>query len=190
MVIIKNSIDGVFPGRFQPFTNQHLSRLFAIQKLFPKSILFVLVGDVGFLNRENFLLPHERCEMIEKVCHKYFIKNVFVKPVKAASPPEKWAENVRKAAPNAGRVFSDNPFVYMPLQSAGFASVIHKREGLDSSALREMPFNEWKGLIPDEVYNYIKKYNLYNRLKKLPSTGKYPFLDYDEDLCYEQNYKE
>lgn len=167
---------GVFPGRFQPFTNAHLDRLQKIRAAYPTMRLFVLVGDVGCVNRENFLLPRERCEMIELVCRTRKLADVFVESLKAAYPPELWVRNVQEAVPDVDTVFSDNPFVFGPLQAAGFTSIVHRREGGDSSLLRELPFENWRPLIPAEAFAYMDTRRLHERLLDLNASGRYPFI--------------
>lgn len=170
---------GVFPGRFNPFTNAHLDRLIKICEMYPTMRVFVLVGDVGCVNRENFLMAEERCEMINIVIHNRDIANVFVKTVKGAYPPDRWVKNVLEAVPDADTVFSDNPFIYGPLQTAGLTSIVHQREGIDGSVLRDLPFAHWKSLIPPEIFIYIETHKLYHRLLTLPSSSRYPFMSED-----------
>lgn len=167
---------GLFPGRFQPFTNAHLERLLAIRAAYPAMKLVVVLGDVGCLNRENFLHVEERREMIEQVCQVQGIADVTVTPVAAAYPPCRWVRNVLDAVPEAGTVFSDNPFVYEPLQAVGLVAVVHQRSGPDGSCLRGLPFPEWRAWVPPEVYDYLENRGLHIRMQGLPATGRYPFL--------------
>ena len=167
---------GLFPGRFQPFTNAHLERLLAIRSANPALRLIIVLGDVDCLNRENFLYVEERREMIEVVCNNRGIEGVLVTSVAAAYPPDLWVRNVLRTVPGADTVFSDNPFVYGPLESAGLRAVVHERCGTDSSILRRLPFSEWRSLVPPEVFTYVASRGLYERMLRLPSSGRYPFI--------------
>ena len=166
---------GIFPGRFQPFTNAHLKRIEKIIQDYPGICLTIVVGDVGALNLENFLTPKERVEMIEKTMRSRGLVNIHITVVRG-DVPDVWVDRLRSAVKSFEIVFSDNPFVTEPLRYAGYKVVRYRREGEDSTNLRKKPFTLWRGKVPPEVYAYIHEHKLYNRLLELPSTGRYPFL--------------
>ncbi len=174
--MVKSYKIGLFPGRFQPFTNSHLERIIEITHSFPTMKLCILLGDMGTLNFENFLTVEEREKIIEAICKTHFLKNVFIRAVKGAYPPEKWAESVRYAIPDAEIVFSDNPFVYEPLAKAGLEYRTHCRKGIDGADLRALPFQRWKEYIPQEEFDFLCKNRIHERLQTLSESGKYPFL--------------
>lgn len=169
-------VTGVFPGRFQPFTNAHLERIEKICAAHENLRLCVLVGEVGELNQANFLTVPERVQMIEEVLfHQGLSGRVFVRYAKGAEP-EIWAQNVRRAVPEAKIVFSDNPFVCQPLAKAGFLCETHERSGIEGSGLRELPFPQWEEWVPPEVFTFLQKHRLYERMLSLKEAEKYPFL--------------
>lgn len=177
-VYVKNTgknLSGIFPGRFQPFTNAHLKRIERIIQDYQDIYLTIIVGDVGTLNRENFLTPDERVEMISLTLNNRGIEMVKIKVVKGGVP-NKWVKRLKEEVENFEIVFSDNPFVTQPLQYAGYKTVEFIREGENSDSLRNKPFELWKDNVPVEVYNYMRQYALFNRMLRLPSTGRYPFL--------------
>ena len=100
---------------------------------------------------------------------------VKIKVVKGGVP-NKWVKRLKEEVENFEIVFSDNPFVTQPLQYAGYKTVEFIREGENSDSLRNKPFELWKDNVPVEVYNYMRQYALFNRMLRLPSTGRYPFL--------------
>ncbi|MBR5709887.1 MAG: hypothetical protein IKX40_03945 [Thermoguttaceae bacterium] len=167
---------GLFPGRFQPFTNAHLERIKSICSAYPDITLCVLIGDVGELNKSNFLTVSEREFMINEVLQNNDLTNrVVVRHLKGAEP-ETWVSNVLKTVQNLKIVFSDNPFVYQPFIKAGIHCVIHRRAGVNSCDLRTYPFETWKDYVPKEVFEFIANNKLYKRIQELESSEKYPFL--------------
>jgi nicotinamide mononucleotide adenylyltransferase len=167
---------GIFPGRFQPFTNSHFERIRKIVNSYPDIKLHVLIGDIGCLNHDNFLWAEERYDIICLILRKEKIKNVFVNIVQAAYPPELWVDNVFSIIPRVDLVFSDNPFVYEPFGKAGVKTVQHIREGIEGSTLRNKPFSSWFQHIPKYEYDYLKERLLFDRIAQLPKSSRYPFI--------------
>jgi nicotinamide-nucleotide adenylyltransferase len=169
-------LHAIFPGRFQPPTNAHIQRIQTILTDYPTLQLTIVVGDVGELNKDNFLTPNERVEMFEHIIHTRAWNRVKVTIVRGA-PAHEWIMLLRAAVPHCTMVFSDNPFVTEPLAMAGFTVATFIRDRLDSSGVRGQPIEHWQQNVPEEVYNYIVRHQLHLRLLNLPTTGKYPFLD-------------
>lgn len=170
---------GLFPGRFQPFTNSHLERIEMICRSYPEISLCILIGDMGELNQANFLTVSEREDMITEVLQNNHLTNrVFIRHL-PGSDPEIWVPNILRIVHNIKYVFTDNPFVYQPLTQAGLQCIIHKRTGIDSSEIRTYPFDKWRSYVPKEVFEYINKNGLYERIRQLKSAEKYPFLKSD-----------
>ena len=167
---------GLFPGRFQPFTIQHERRVEQILHDYPSLQLIIVVGDVGTLNKLNFLTVTERLEMITELADVKHWDRVSVVEVKGA-PPAKWIENVVSATGKFDFVFSNNPFVRNPLKQTGCTVVELDSKGLSSTFVRSLDsFEKWKEFLPDQIYNYIEKYNLYQRFREMKDGQKYPFL--------------
>ena len=167
---------GLFPGRFQPFTNAHLERIKNICRVHSDIKLCVLIGDVGELNKSNFLTVSEREFMINEVLQNNDLTDrVFVRHLKGADP-ETWVSSVLKTVHNLTIVFSDNPFVYQPFTKAGNHCEIYRRTGVNSCDLRTAPFETWKDCVPKEVFEFIAKNKLYKRIQELEISEKYPFL--------------
>lgn len=166
----------VFPGRFQPFTNAHLSRLRWIQQSYPNLTVVVVIGDMGSLSHDNFLRAEERQEMVEDVIAWAALRDVATVVVPGVAPPFEWAASVLKAVPGASVVVTDNPFAYEPLAAAGLKVVTYERTGVGACSLRLLPFADWEALVPQPVFDYIAEHALYQRLAELPFSGRYPFL--------------
>lgn len=177
MILMKELTRGLFPGRFQPFTIQHEKRIEQILSDYLDLQLVIVVGDVGSLNRQNFLTTAERLEMIAALATVKGWDRVDVVSVKGA-PPAKWAENVIKAAGQSEFVFSNNPFILNPLKHAGCIPIALDEGGLSGTFVRELDsFMMWEKLLPETIFKYIKKNNLYKRCRDLKKGDKYPFLN-------------
>ncbi len=71
----------LYPGSFRPFHNDHLKNILEIQKLFPKSDLFIGVSE-HCPRADNFLNATESLRLIKSVVDEEGLLNVQVQTVK------------------------------------------------------------------------------------------------------------
>ena len=167
----------VFPGRFQPVTNAHLDRLRWIVDVFPKAKVTVVIGDVGALNRANFLTVGERREIFLRILSlECALKHVSVACVAGCADANHWAKSVIGKVPDADAVVSDNLFAIQPLQKIGLAAIRFERNNMNASALREQPVENWISQIPEIEMKLLRYWEVETRLKMLRGEEKYPFL--------------
>ncbi len=168
----------VFPGRFQPVSEAHVSRMRWAMCKHPEAKLTVVIGETGVLNRQNFLTADERKEIFELLIEGLGMARVQIAVVSGCSDGCLWAGRVLAAVPDADAVLSDNPFVYEPLRAAGLTAIHYTREGVDGCTIRDRPFAEWKCFVPALEWELLKRWEVPKRICLLYNDGgRYPFLE-------------
>jgi nicotinamide-nucleotide adenylyltransferase len=167
---------GIFPGRFQPFTNAHIRKIQWIRKKFPQMHLIVVVGSGYSLSKQNPFTLSERMKMIHLGLQQKKIGNIDVIPVKAGEP-QIWVKNLVHSVGPFDVAFSNNQFVIIPLSIAKYRTIRFPREkGIEGTILRSLLKNgkNIKSYVPSSVWKYIQTLDIQSRLTFLSNTEKYP----------------
>jgi nicotinamide-nucleotide adenylyltransferase len=158
----------LFIGRFQPFHNGHMEVIKEILRD-NENITIVISGPENPDEKNPFSFK-EREVMIRKVLGGEGI-NYETREILDLNDDEKWSENVKKIG-KFDVAYSRNPWTIRCLKKAGITVKKHKfyeRYKNCGRVIRERisEGKEWKDLVPEEVYEYLKKINGEERIRKL-----------------------
>ena len=166
----------IFPGRFQPISNAHISRIRWIRERYPSSKVTIVIGDMGELSVVNFLTAEERGQIFRMLIKERGWNNVDLVSVQGCADGVEWAHRVKMAVPMADAVASDNPFVLEPLHAAGLFIIKYERSGESCSLIRETPFSDWTKYIPLSEWKVLGNMSIERRMSSLSTGAKYPFM--------------
>ncbi|MCK5021609.1 MAG: nicotinamide-nucleotide adenylyltransferase [Candidatus Peribacteraceae bacterium] len=157
----------LFFGRFQPFHNGHLKVIKEIHNEY--DYITIVVCGPNNPDEKNPFTFEERKEMIDKALHETGI-HYDVREIVDVNDDEKWSNEVIKLG-MFDTAFSRNSWTIRCLIKIG-ANVkehdLYGRAKQSGTQIRKniLEGNEWKELVPREVYGYIKSINGEERLKK------------------------
>jgi len=177
----------IFGGRFQPFHNGHFFTLKYLSENYDRVIMgLVFVPDIfGYEDlkgstlspAKNPLTFLERFEIITEVLKNNSIKNVIIFPLipylssgifKTFSSflPQKRRWFV---AINSSEEKEQVEKFYKKIGDDIVAEVFQKQNEFPGKVIRRniLESKSWKHLVPIEVYNYLQKINIKERLQKL-----------------------
>ncbi len=168
----------LYPGRFQPF---HLGHLSVVKWSLEKADqIVILIGS----SQESHTLSNpftagERIEMIKTALEEYGIDSsrYFLIPIPDILMNSVWAYHVKTYVPYFNLVIARNPLVIRLFKEANITveePPIFNREKYNSTLIRKMIITgeEWKELVPNSVYTYIKSIKGDERLKEIAGTDK------------------
>jgi len=174
----------IFIGRFQPFHNGHLAAIKWILKK-EKEIFIIIGSSQESSTKNNPFSFSERKEMIEKTLLTEKIKN-FTPHQDFSSAGFKiygipdfkddifWAKQIfkiTKLKPENTVVFTKNPWTKRCFQKIGVRVKSHPifNNKLSGMQIRKkiVENEDWKSLIPETVFNFLKKIDGERRIKSL-----------------------
>ncbi|MCI2414045.1 MAG: nicotinamide-nucleotide adenylyltransferase [Candidatus Aramenus sp.] len=163
----------LFPGRFQPF---HLGHLNVVRWAFQNfDEVVILVGSSSESHTlYNPFTAGERIEMIFNSV-KDEVSKVFIVPLMESFENKNWIHEVELIAPRFDVVISGNPLVvagskeYRVIPPPQF-----NREKYNSTLIRSLMLKgeNWRELVPQQVYEYIKVIGGEERIREIARTDK------------------
>lgn len=160
---------GLFIGRFQPFHNAHLSDIRLALRECDKVIIAVGSSQES-ATKENPFSYDERKEMIENTLKAHKILNYDIIPVPDVNDDKKWAEHVKKIAPEFGAVYTGNDFTEKLFKEKCIeVRKIKLIPHINATEIRKriLHGNDWKELVPKEVSEYIQGIDGIERIKEI-----------------------
>ncbi len=161
----------IFPGRFQPF---HLGHLHAIMEISKKNYdIIIVVENAGeSFTKNDPLTAGERIEMIWETLRDIDLKNYIIVPMKNIENNAEWVNHLKAMLPEFHVCFSNNDLVKILMENAGITVKpidFLNREKYQGRIIRETiaKNGEWKDLVPEKVYNFIKSRKIDERIKRL-----------------------
>jgi nicotinamide-nucleotide adenylyltransferase len=168
----------LYPGRFQPF---HLGHLNVVKWTLEKvDQVIILVGS----SQESHTLSNpftagERIEMIKAAFEENEIDSnrYFLIPIPDILMNSVWVYHVKTYVPAFNLVIARNPLVIRLFKEANLPieePPTFNREKYNSTLIRKMIVTgeEWRQLVPNSVYTYIKSIKGDERLKEIAGTDK------------------
>ena len=158
----------LFIGRFQPFHNGHLKVIRDIVKD-SKSITIVIAGPEKPGEKNPFSFD-ERKEMLRKTLDREGT-DYEIREIHDVNDDDEWGEEIRKLG-KFDVAYSRNPWTIRCLKKIGIPVKKHRfymRWKNCGREIREriLEGKEWKDIVPEKVYEYIKKINGEERIRKL-----------------------
>jgi len=168
----------IFVGRFQPFHKGHLKVIKEILKNQKKILIFIGSLQESFTQRNPFSFK-ERKEMIEKTLWREKITNFEILGICDFADDLVWAKKLLRTK-NLKReeviVFTQNPWTRRCLEKIGVKVLPHslffrkeKKGVLCATKIRERisQNKEWKDLVPETIFEYLKKNKGVERIRFL-----------------------
>jgi len=161
----------LFIGRFQPFHNGHINVIKNISEDYDKII--VGIGSSQYSHTlENPFTAEERKLMIEKSLEQINIKNYQIILIPDIHNPPKWVDHVLSIFSDFDVVISNNSLTKNLFSEKGYIvkeTKLYKKNIFSGKEIRKkiIKDEQWRNLVPQEVYNIIKEINGVERLKSL-----------------------
>jgi nicotinamide-nucleotide adenylyltransferase len=166
----------LFVGRFQPFHNGHLHAIRAI--LEEASELLIVVGSAQMSHEhDNPFTAGERLEMMSYALDAAGIdrKRYMLIPIPDAPAHRVWVSQVESQVPRFDVVYTNQSLTRRLLIEAGYevkGIELHMREKFEASEIRRriLEGEDWKELVPHEVYEYVREIDGEGRITDLART--------------------
>lgn len=163
---------GLFIGRFQPFHNGHL---YAIERILNENeeIIIGIGSAQDSYSLKNPLTAGERIEMIREIAKDIgILDKVIIVPIPDINENMVWPARVIELVPSFNKVYSGNELVLMLFEKFGIETVRIKhinRYIYQGSVIRDkiIKGEDWRDLVPERVYRYLKKIKFEERIKRL-----------------------
>ena len=162
----------LYIGRFQPFHKGHLKYLKKIMR--ENDFLKLIIGSSQEKNTfKNPFSVVERKKMILGCLKAEKIPLEKIEILTAADCPgddKKWLDSILKKAGKFDLVYAgENKIIYRIFMENGFkVDKIKRLMGIIGTKVRKLILQgkEWKHLVPESVYEYLKKIDGEERIKK------------------------
>ena len=160
---------GLFIGRFQPFHNGHLSVVKKMENECDKIIIAIGSAQYGFYPN-NPMTAGERIEVITGVLGKKLTKPFCVIPVEDINCYPKYVSHVESMLPKFDIVYTGNNTISELFKAKEYCIVDTSHDlKITATEVRKMITENkgWKSFVPEEVYDFLKKNNLDERIRRL-----------------------
>ncbi len=171
---------GLMMGRFQPFHLGHLDLAKQILGECDEVIIAITSSQFNYLEKDPFTAG-ERIEMIHNSLKdaSLDLSRIFVVSLENQFNVATWASYLKSALPYFDKVYSGNDYVSMLLSDSGMdviKPIFLDRPRLNATKIRNMIISDddWKGLVPNAVYDLLVKINAKNRLTVISQTDTKP----------------
>jgi nicotinamide-nucleotide adenylyltransferase len=157
-------------GRFQPFHNGHLTLIEKVSKRHGK--VYIVIGSAAESGTpENPFTVEERIEMIKCALEPRGILNFEISSVGDFNDDRLWTAAIKKAF-DFDVVYSRNKWTLDCFRRNGTKARKHKfyhERKYSGHEIRKRILKgvSWKGLVPEEVYDYLRSIRGEERIKKL-----------------------
>ena len=163
----------IFIGRFQPFHKGHLKAIKWILKR-EKEIFIIIGSSQESSTKDNPFSFSERKKMIERTLKSEKIKNFKIYGMPDFKNDIFWVKKILKITKLNLKeviVFSQNPWTKRCFQKIGVRVKSHPifNNKLSGMQIRKkiVENEDWKSLIPETVFNFLKKIDGERRIKSL-----------------------
>ena len=170
---IRDRVNAIYIGRFQPFHNGHYAALkWILEKEGPPIAL--CIGSAQYSHTaENPFTVGERIEMIWNQLYFDNLSNqVILSAVPDSDAHSVWTSLVEHYCPKFKRVYSNDPLTQILFKERGIEVLpipFFNREFYEATKIRYLiATNEkWEHLVPSKIAEYIKAYRLDERIRVL-----------------------
>ncbi|MCL5680901.1 MAG: nicotinamide-nucleotide adenylyltransferase [Candidatus Thermoplasmatota archaeon] len=163
-------------GRFQPFHNGHLWLVSRIVREYGS----IIIGIGSAQESHTLVNPFtagERQYMIQRTLESNGIHDFYLVPIEDIYRNSLWVSHIVALAPPFDVAISGNPLVKRLFQEAGKKVIepeMHGRETYSGQEIRRRIAEKenWKDLVPPEVYRSIQEIDGENRILDLAKTDE------------------
>lgn len=163
----------LFPGRFQPFHNGHLSVVKRLLEGFDEVVIAIGSAQEGFTCRNPFTAG-ERLEMIARVLkEEALFEKAWLIPVPDINMPMAWTTYTLSLVPRVSSIASGNPHVLELFKWTGFKTIrveLVEPDKYSGAYIRQLILegNEyWRKLVPNAISRYIDEVNGAERIREV-----------------------
>ena len=159
----------LFIGRFQPFHKAHLSDIKLALKECSKVVIAIGSSQESG-TKDNPFTYEGRKEMIRNTLKAHKIIDYDIVPVPDINDDEKWVSHVKKIVPDFDIVYTGNELTQKLFKEKDIqVKKIELIPNVSATEIRKriLHGNDWKGIVPAEVADYIKKINGEERIKRM-----------------------
>lgn len=166
----------LFIGRFQPFHHGHLHAVNTI--LEGAEEMVVVVGSAQMSHeQDNPFTAGERIEMMRRALDAAGVDRgrYMLIPIPDAPAHRVWVSQVESQTPSFDIVYTNQPLTRRLLIEAGYdvyTIELHRREQYEATEIRRriLTGEDWRPLVPEEVYRYLQEIDGVGRIRDLART--------------------
>ncbi len=153
---------GLFIGRFQPLHNGHMSIMENALKEMEQLIVAIGSAESSYTMKDPFTAG-ERMEMLLLASRELgWSERIIPVPVRDVNRYSIWVSHVISLCPGFEVVYSNNPLTRRLFEEEGFevrSTPLVERPLLSGESIRLAisKGDEWKGLVPASVHEYIRE---------------------------------
>jgi len=168
----------LFIGRFQPF---HKGHLYAVKRILEEAEeLIIVVGSAQMSHElDNPFTAGERIEMIRRALDAEGIDRgrYMLIPIPDAPAHTVWVSMVESQTPKFDVVYTNQPLTRRLMMEAGYevrGIELYERERYEATEIRRriLMGEEWRDLVPEEVYRYLIEIDGVGRIRDLAKSDR------------------
>ncbi|RLI17463.1 nicotinamide-nucleotide adenylyltransferase [Candidatus Bathyarchaeota archaeon] len=169
---------GLFIGRFQPF---HKGHLYAVKRILEEvDELIIVVGSAQMSHElDNPFTAGERIEMIRRALDAEGIDRgrYMLIPIPDAPAHTVWVSMVESQTPRFDIVYTNQPLTRRLMLEAGYevrGIELYERERYEATEIRRriLVGEDWRDLVPEEVYRYLMEIDGVGRIRDLAKSDR------------------
>ena len=166
----------LFVGRFQPFHHGHLHAVRTILEEVEE--LVIVVGSAQMSHElDNPFTAGERIEMTRRALDAASVdrERYMLIPLPDAPAHTVWVSQLESQTPRFEVVYTNQPLTRRLLVEAGYevrSIDLHRREVYEATEIRRriLTGEDWRPLVPGEVYDYLQEIDGGGRIRDLAKT--------------------
>ena len=161
----------LFIGRFQPFHKGHLKVIKNESKEYKKIIIGIGSSQYSH-TKDNPFTAEERKIMIKKSLDAIGIKNYKIIFIPDIHNPPKWVNHILSIFSDFDIVITNNSFTKSLFLEKGYKvkkTRLYEKNKYSGKEIRKriIKNEQWKDLVPNEIYKIIKEIDGVRRIKKI-----------------------
>jgi len=161
---------GFYIGRFQPFHNGHMSVIKKALEEVDKLIIGIGSAEKCY-TKDNPFTTGERIDMITAALQEVNPNKYLIIPVRDIDRYGMWVSHVEMLCPKFDTVYTGSPITKMLFEKREGYEIKEVSKVFDFSAteirMKMLNSEDWQGLLPDSVVEYLKKMDVEKRIKEV-----------------------
>lgn len=165
---------GLFIGRFQPFHKGHLATLKQMEKECDELIIAIGSAQYAFY-QQNPMTAGERIQAISAVLRKELRKPFHLLPIEDINCYPNYVSHVESMVPKFSVIYTGNSIVAELFAAKGYeVRGVPSTVNICATEVRKAigKNEEWKEFVPEEVYDFLVKKKIDERIRRLENGNK------------------